>query len=616
MQRWQYLMVAATVMASALVTALAVPALRQFVVERLPSTWHIQLSAWRHGVDVDHGQWLRTADGIKLSASLYRPRGANDRLPTLLVRLPYHRLRYSEGFNTGLYFARNGYAVLVQDLRGTGDSEGELLPWAHTADDALATIDWITRQPWSDGNIGTIGCSALGETQLVAQGRAPSAWRAMIVSGAGGAVGSLGDRHSYFGVYEGGIFQLASGFGWFVDSGTLRPDAPPAQSFEHSALLRELPISSLVSRVRPAPNGYSAFLNTPLNDRKWAEWGYLADDSRLRVPALVLNTWGDQTVGDTLALSEHWRQSDPTGTLGRQKVVIAPGAHCQYEEVGLSGRFGTLSVANAALPYRQLQLRWFEHWLRGRKDALAELPAYTYYVVGADTWLQADSWPPAEARSERWYLGSQGRANSRKGDGRLERQPGNGAAVDTWRYDPAAPVPSKGGPICCTGNPADQPGPAEQAEVEERDDVLVYSTEPLASDLWIAGPLKAHLVMSSDAKDTDAVVRLVDVWPDGRATSIQEGALRLRYRNGFASPQFLAPGVPVRITVDMRSIAYRLPKGHRLRLHLTSSSFPRLERNMNTGGNNAMEHQFVVATNRVHYDVQDGSWIEISTLPR
>lgn len=585
------------------------------LADKLPATWRIRLMALRHGVEVDHGQRIAMSDGTRLAASLYRPKGAGGPLPTVLVRLPYHRLHYPEGVNSGLFFAANGYAVLVQDLRGTGESEGELLPWAHAAGDAVETIDWISRQPWSDGKVGTFGCSALAETQLVSQHRAPPAWRAMIASGGGGAVGALQDRHTYFGVFEGGIFQLASGFGWFVNNGTLLPDAPPARPFGASRLLLELPVAGLVERVRPAPNGYSAFLTTPLADRKWSELGYLGNDSRLRVPALVINTWGDQTVQDTLVLAEHWRQADPAGTRGRQKVIVGPGLHCDHEEVGRTGQFGALSVGNATQPYRQYFLGWFDHWLRGQGDALAGLPAYTYYVVGSDSWRTSESWPPAEARSQRWHLGSDGRANSRAGNGRLGLEQVAGATSDTWRYDPRDPVPSRGGPICCTGNERVEPGPQDQEEVEKRDDVLVYTSEPMASDMWIAGSVSANLVVSSDVKDTDVVARLVDVWPDGRATSIQEGALRLRYRNGFTEPVFLTPGTTVRAKVDMRSIAYRLPKGHRLRLDVTSSSFPRLERNLNTGGNNATETKAVVATNRIHYDVEGGSWLEVFVLP-
>lgn len=592
--------------------ALAVPSLRQLLIEMTPPSWFIRIAAWRRGIHVDHEQSVTTLDGTRLIASLYRPAGAPQRIPTILIMVPYHRLSYGEGYNNALYFASHGYAVLVQDLRGTGGSGGEFLPWDHTADDVVATIDWITKQPWSDGTIGTFGCSALGETQLVAQSRAPSGWRAMIPIGAGGANGSLGGRYD-MGFFEGGIFQLASGFGWFVEHGSKRPEAPPAVPFDRMQILRQLPIAEIVSRVRPAPNGYVDFLSTPLDDSKWRQWGYLSNDSRMRIPALMVNTWGDQTLSATLAIAEHWRKVEPGVTAGRLKTIIAPGNHCEHG--GTASRFGELDIENGVFPFREAFLRWFDYWLKGRGDALAEVPAYTYYIVGAGAWRTSETWPPTEAVTQRWWLGSGGRANGVSGDGSLTLQPRAGASGDSWRYDPADPVPTRGGPICCTGS-ADISGPAEQADVEQRNDVLVYTSSSLDDDLVIVGPIRLHVEVSSDALDTDLVARLTDVFPNGRSISIQEGALRLRYRDGFASPQLMAPGQRVAATVDLRDLAYRLQKGHRLRLHVTSSSFPRLERNLNTGGNNATETRMVIATNHVHYDKPgNGSWLELSVLP-
>lgn len=595
-----------------LCAALAAPS--GWLTEILPPSWHIRIAAWRRGIDVDHRQVLTTPDGTRLSASLYKPAKSKEPLPTILIMLPYHRLRYAEGYTNALFFASQGYAVVVQDLRGTGDSDGELLPWDHVAGDVVATIDWITRQPWSDGAVGTFGCSALGETQLAAQHRAPPAWRAMIPLGAGGVNGALGGRYD-MGFFEGGIFQLASGFGWFVDSGSKRPDAPKAAPFDRAKMLRELPIADLVARVRPAPNGYTEFLKTPLSDAKWAEWGYLDDDSRLRIPALMINTWGDQTLSATLAMAEHWRNSDPAATAGRLKTVIAPGNHCDHLGSAATGRFGALDVENSAFSFRDVYVRWFDSWLKGRGDALAEMPAYTYYVIGAGAWRTSETWPPPDTTAQRWWLGSDGRANSGSGNGTLSLQPRTGAASDTWRYDPADPVPTRGGPICCTGTD-DPVGPTDQGDVEKREDVLIYTSPALEEDLTVAGPIRLRVQISSDVMDTDLVARLTHVFPDGRSIGIQEGALRLRYRDGFTAPRLLEPGQRVEATVSLRDIAYRFPKGHRLRLHLTSSSFPRLERNLNTGGENATETRALVATTRVHYDRPDtGSWLELHVLP-
>jgi len=595
-----------------MVPLLVVGSLRHALANQLPPAWRIGLSAWWYGVRVDHGIEIIMPDGVRLAASLYLPRDVRTPVATVLVRLPYHRLRYGEGFSAGLFFARHGYAVLVEDLRGTGDSQGELLPWEHAAGDGVATLDWIVRQSWSSGKVGTFGCSALGETQLVLAARNHPAHAAMIPSGAGGAVGSAAGRYSYFGVFEGGVFELASGFGWFAGSGTRDPNAPRAQPFEYPGVLRELPVSSLVAKVRPTPNAYTDFLATPLGDSRWDSWGYLSDADHSHVPALVINTWGDQTVGDALALAEAWRVSGAP-----QKVVIAPGNHCEHEEAGTtSNRFGELHIADAARPWKEWYLKWFDRWLRGRGDGLAELSAYTYFMLVENRWLSADQWPPAEASLKRWYLASAGHANSRRGDGRLAEQPPIETAADEFSYDPANPAPSRGGPVCCTGNPADKPGPADQAVVEARDDVLVYTSASLAQDLRIAGPIRARLTVSSSASDTDLVLRLVHVWPDGQATSIQEGALRLRYRDGVTRPRLLTPAERVQVTVDIRSIAYKLPRGHQLRLQVTSSSFPRLERNLNTGAaNNADETHMVVAVNRIYHGPETESYVETYVLP-
>jgi uncharacterized protein len=469
--------------------SMAVPSVRQVMLSQLPTTWKIALSAWRHDVKVDHGVVIAMPDGVRLTASLYLPRKASGPLPTVLVRLPYHRLQYGEGFNSGLFFARNGYAVLVQDLRGTCDSQGELLPWRDAAEDGVATLDWITRQPWSTGKVGTFGCSALGETQFVLAKKNHPAHAAMIPSGAGGAVGSAAGRYGYFGVFEGGVFQLATAFGWFTDWGTKLPSATPAIPFAHADVLRSLPIASLVQSVRAAPNGYDEFLSTPLGDARWETWGYISDTDHSDVPALVINTWGDQTVGDTLALAESWRLRKGAPP---QKVVVAPGKHCNHEEAGRdTDRFGELAIRNAGRPWRELYLRWFNRWLKDQSDTFEDIKAYTYFMLVEDLWHEADQWPPAEARIERWFLGSDGKANSRSGDGTLGPAHAGRTAFDTFRYDPSNPVPSRGGPVCCTGDPNDRPGPAEQRDVETRDDVLVYTSAPMVTGLRIAGPCTA-----------------------------------------------------------------------------------------------------------------------------
>jgi putative CocE/NonD family hydrolase len=436
----------------------------------------------------------------------------------------------------------------------------------------------------------------------------------MIPLAAGGVVGSAAGRFSY-GLYEGGVFQLASGFGWFVENGAKDPRAAAAAPFDVASALRELPVAELVRRRRPAPNAYDDYLRMPLADPAWHDLGYVADADRLSAPSLEITTWGDQTVGDTLALDAQLRRPAAGASAPERHLVIAAGNHCQAQETGASGRFGDLEVPHAAAPWFDWYDRWFDHWLRDRGEGLAGMPAIHYYMLGEDTWLDAASWPPPQAQQQRWYLDSAGKANGAAGDGRLTPTPPRRESQDEFTYDPRSPVPSRGGPVCCAGDPAVRAGPVDQKDVEARRDVLVYTSEPLAAPLRIAGPLHATLRFASSALDTDVVARLVDVWPDGRAINIQEGALRARYRQGIARPALLVPGEPVTLDVDMRSIAYALPAGHRLRLDITSSSFPRLERNLNTGGDNARETRGVVARNQVRHGGEAPSYVAFAVLP-
>lgn len=588
----------------------------------IPTHWQVPLRALLSGVRIERDIRIAMPDGVRLAATLYRPRAAQGPLPTVYIRLPYDRERYGEALGAALLFSRHGYAVLVQDVRGKFGSEGRFAPWRHATADGVATLDWIVAQPWSNGKVGTFGCSALGELQYALSRARHPAHAAMIPLGAGGAIGSARDSHAYFGVYEGGVFQLATGFGWLLKHGAADPQAPPPGPVDLAAALRGLPVATLVERLRPGPNAYHDFLRMPPGDPRWREYDYVSEDDRLATPALDINTWGDQTVDGTLALAEHVRAHAPAGQAPRHHVVIAPGTHCETESTAREGRFGELAVRNAAQPYAEWYLKWFDHWLRGRKDALAGLPHYLWYVIGEDRWLSSVSWPPEGSRPQRWYLGGDGRANGPilppgegpAGGGRLTTEPPPVAGHDDYVYDPLNPVPSRGGPVCCTGNPSEPEGPADQRDVEARDDVLVYTSPPLKRPLRIAGPLQVHLTISSSAPDTDFVARLVHVQPDGHSTGIQEGALRARYRQGLTRPQLLKPGQRESLVVPMRSIAYLIPAGHRLRLHITSSSFPRLERNLNTGGDNALESESRLAHNRVHHGGSMLSYLELPVL--
>lgn len=583
------------------------------VREQVPVRWSVPLRALWSGIHIDDNVRIRAHDGIELAATLLRPKAANTTLPTIYLRSPYDRRTGEGGLGRALFFARHGYAVLVQDVRGKAGSQGAFIPWRHATSDGAATLDWIVAQPWSNGRVGTFGCSALGELQFSLARANHPAHAAMVASGAGGGIGTAASRYGYFGLFEGGIFQLASGFGWFVRHGAASSSAPAPAPFDAWQTLRRLPIRDMVKDVRPGENAFPHYLDNALDSPFWADLDFVMRGDSIDVPAFHINTWGDQTLANTLALAG---MSSRVGTDNGDgvRVVIGPGDHCQHEAAGEAHIWGDIALAHADRPYNDWYLAWFDRWLRGNGAGLAHLPPYQFFVVGEDRWLGSTTWPPAGSTPQRWYLSSAGHANSRAGNGVLVPSAASHGGVDRYVYDPMRPVPSRGGPVCCTGDPRVRSGPVDQADVEQRNDVLVYTSAPLDAPLRVAGNVRAQLWVSASTTDTDFVARLVDVGPNGQAINIQEGALRARYRNGVDKPELLRPGAIVPIEIDMRAIAWLLPAGHRLRLDITSSSFPRLERNLNTGGNNATEAKGTIAQVRIHHGAQYPSFVEFDVL--
>lgn len=574
---------------------------RSAVMNSMPQGMRDWIRQTLLGYRIEKDVRIAISDGVRLANDVYFPRGAKQgRHPTVLIRLPYNKRTYGEAREMGEFFASHGYITVVQDFRGTSGSEGQYRPFQGERRDTSETLDWIVRQAWSNGRVGTFGCSALGETQMVLAAARHPAHAAMISLADGGALGVVPGRVDAFGWYEGGIFNLASGFGWFLEHGGLDPSRTPPSNVDVDAAIWGLPSGELMRRHRSDATGYERFLTTPLSDPAWARDDFVSADDHFATPALQITTWQDQAVDATLAMSLMMnRDASVQGAANRNHVIIAPGNHCNFLEVPKGGRVADLAVGpESYLPYASWYLAWFDHWLRGQPLRLA-LPPYLLYVTGEDKWVESSQWPLPDVSYQRWNLQSQGHANSWRGDGVLSLQPPTTQVADSFRYDPAHPVPTRGGPFCCTANPALRPGPVDQREVEERDDVLVYSSPALAQGVRVLGPIEAELTVMSDAPDTDIVAKLVDVDPAGVAINVQEGALRLRFRDGLQHPQLMQPGKPYTVRVPMRALGHYFKAGHRIRLQVTSSNFPRLERNLNTGGRNFDEATGRVANNTV-----------------
>jgi len=541
-------------------------------------------------------------DGVRLATNIYYPTRRVAPFATLLIRLPYDKDHFSVARHSAISFARKGYAVAIQDIRGTFHSEGELPNFRRDGEDGSDTVDWLASQPWSNRRVGTFGCSSLGDTQiLMARERNPR--HSAMIASASSVIGSVGGRHG-FGMFEGGILNLADNFRWIVENGGKVPGARLERPVDIRKALQGLPVLGMVGRFRSDPTDFDDLVSQPLDGPYFREQGFIDDSDRFATPALLIDTWHAPSVSDTLTLAETMKRNWVGGPSGaRVYVIIAPGLHCDFWGAAESGRVGDLPVGKAAAqPYNEWFSAWFDYWLRGETSRKPDLAQYRFYVLGEDRWVDSDRWPPRDVAYKRWYLGGTRAANSSTGGGTLDREPpGSVDRYDEFHYDPADPVPTRGGPVLSdAGDPAHRQGPIDQREVEARKDVLVYTSAPLGAGVRIAGPLSAELFISSSARDTDFVVKLVDVRPDGTALNIQEGALRMRYRDGFADPKLMRAGEIYLARIDLRAIAYYLPVGHRLRLQVSSSNFPRLERNLNTGGRNFDESVGVVAVNRVY----------------
>ncbi|MEO8453147.1 MAG: CocE/NonD family hydrolase, partial [Gemmatimonadota bacterium] len=544
-------------------------------------------------------------DGIKLATDLYLPTGAGDKLPVVLMRTPYNKATYNAGaIQPAEFFAGQGYAALVQDARGQFASEGNYRVQAADAKDGYDTIDWIVKQPWSTGKVGTYGCSYLGEVQYLLSKMRHPAHLAMIPQAASGATGPAGGFYTDFGAYEGGALTLSTVFGWFSYAGhkvhepvttVIGRNVP---KIDFAATLRSLPVSGMARRADLAPSDFEDFVTHPPADPYWDEVGYLRDDDRFNVPALHINSWLDVTPEQTMYVFNLMRRNGETARArDNQFAIMSPTTHCGSDFVGAPVKVGDREFGDSRLPFFQLYLDWFDHWLKGVENGVTKRPKVQYYVMGKNEWRSAPSWPVPGMRLVPYYLSSTKGAATSSGDGALAVTRPVRAGQDTYIYDPDNPIPSKGGTICCTGDPADQPGIFDQSDRETRSDLLVFTTAALARGVTIAGAIKARLYVSSDAKDTDFTAKLMDVDEQGRSWNVVNGILRARYREGMTKKVLMEKGKVYPVEVSLKATAFYFPPGHRIRLWVSSSDFPMYDRNLNTGGTNYDETTWVKATN-------------------
>lgn len=588
-------------------------------------------------------------DGKRMATDIYRPKDTSKKYPIIFVRTPYNfnfwdvRLRAPRDMTRQIEAVKRGYAYVEMNERGHFFSEGIWDILGAPLTDGEDAIRWLTTRPWSNGKLGVIGCSSTAEWQLAVAALDVPGLTTMIPQGFGAGVGRVGGYYEQGNWYRGGAFQMLFAAWIYGEQNQVRPMFPPNTSQEDllrasrlfdlapamppvdwSKALAHLPVMDILKAVDGPEGVYAdrmevstggAMIKRTPNDPAWYRGGLWHDDKPIQIPGFWFMSWYDVSVGPNLAAYNHVRRTARPEIADRQYAIIAPTLHCAYTRATESTVVGERNVGDARLNYSDLTFGWFDHFLKGEDNGvLAKMPKVRYYLMGANKWKTSDTWPPAGAQPMTLYLSSAGRANSLHGDGSLVSSPPTQNQPDIFTYDPMNPVPSYGGNVCCTGN-AVAGGSFDQRKMEARNDILVYSSEPLKGGLEVSGEITATLFVSSDAKDTDFTVKLIDVYPDGRAYNLDETIQRMRYRNGYdKAPVWMEKDKVYKVTLSPLTTSNYFAPGHRIRIEVSSSNFPRFDRNLNTGGNNFDETEAVVARNSVHHSAQYPSQVTLTVV--
>ncbi|MDF2158592.1 CocE/NonD family hydrolase [Algoriphagus sp. CAU 1675] len=576
---------------------------------------------------VDQKVMMPMRDGNRLATDIYRPK-TDEPVPIVFSRTPYNFNTYGDGelrtrtLQTALEWVKKGYAYVVQNERGRFFSEGEWDILGTPLTDSYDAFDWMAKQSWSNGKIGTLGCSSTAEWQMAAASLDHPALAALVPQGFGAGVGRIGEYFEQGNWYRGGAGQMLF-TAWLygtqhdplaprLQKGISQEDLLRLQRFYDMAPeyprvdwkegLAHLPVQDIIKNVNGPRGIYEEMITRKPNDARWYQGGLYHDDMPFDKPSFWFVSWYDVSTSPNLALYNHVRENALSKKArDNQYLVIAPVLHCSYTRATENTIVGERSVGDARLNYDEIITAWFDLWLKGDdKGAIAKMPKVTYYTMGSNKWQSSDVWPPASAKMTTFYLDSEGNANTRNGDGKLVSKLPKKGNKDTFKYDPMNPVNSYGGNVCCTGN-AVQGGSFDQSEMELRDDILVYTSEPLEEGVEISGFIESYLYLSSDVKDTDVTIKLIDVYPDGKAYNLDETIQRVRYRESYEKEVWMEEGKVYEVKMTPMSTSNFFEKGHRIRIEISSSNFPRFDRNMNTGGNNYDETEGVIATNSIHH---------------
>lgn len=587
---------------------------------------------------IDQKVMMPMRDGIRLATDIYRPK-TDQPVPVIFSKTPYNFNSYGDGefrsrtMSTALAMVKRGYAYVVQNERGRYFSEGKWDILGTPTTDGYDAFSWLADQAWCNGKIGTYGCSSTAEWQMAVAALDHPAHAAMVPQGFGAGVGRIGEYYEQGNWYRGGVHQLLFTIWMYgTQHDILRPRLPEGigqedllrlqrfydmgpemPSVDWSEAVWHLPLQDLMKSVNGSKGVWDQMIIRKPNDPAWYAGGLYHDDMPFGVPSFWFVSWYDVASSPNLALFNHVRENieDPD-VADNQYLVIAPTTHCGYSRARENTIVGEREVGDARLNYNTLVYGWFDYWLKGEENGILETtPRVQYYTMGSNKWQSSAVWPPANIEMTTFYLNSRGNANTRVGDGTLStRKPGRKDNPDAFTYDPDNPVISYGGNVCCMGNSL-RAGSFDQSEKEMREEVLVYTTEPLEEGVEVTGFIESTLYVSSDARDTDFTIKLIDVYPDGHAFNLDETIQRVRYREGYDKEVFMEEGEVYKVELTPMSTSNYFAKGHCIRIEVSSSNFPRFARNLNTGGNNYDEAVGVVAHNQVHHSSRYPSQIRL-----
>jgi uncharacterized protein len=612
---------------------------------------------------IDRKVMVPMSDGARMAADIYRPKDSKDtskKYPIIFSRTPYNfnfwdvKLGTYRDMSTELNAVKRGYVLIEMNERGHLFSEGNYDILGAPLSDADDQFNWMAAQPWSSGKIGLIGCSSTAEWQLAAASLGNKALTTIIPQSFGAGVGKVGPYNEQGNWYRGGAVQMLFIDWLYGEQNQVRPTfpkdtsqadlinasklfdlAPQLPPIDWAKAYEHLPEKDIISAIdgprgifsdkMPNTTGGAMIERTP-NDPAWRKGGiWQSNTMPINVPGFWFMTWYDVSTGPNLAAYNFVRSTAKGEAANEQYAVIAPTLHCGYKRAKEDTIIGERSMGDARLDYDALTYGWFDHFLKGEDNGfLQKTPKVQYFTMGINKWQHSDTWPPEGAKPVTLTLSSSGHANTLHGDGVLNFAQPTALAksktkspdiADLFTYDPLHPTPSYGGNVCCAANTIPGMGGAlDQRKMEERPDILVYTTEPLKEGIEVSGPITATLYVSSDVKDTDVTVKVIDVLPDGTAYNLDETIQRLRYREGDDKTVWMEKDKVYKVTLTPMNTSNYFDAGHRIRIEIAGSNFPRFDRNLDTGGNNYDETTGIVAHTAIHHSPQYPSTLTITVI--